>query len=362
MSDKLYKNPMIDLAEKIDLLKKGHIKPSERMLSAAKNMAHYYNKANTGEKGHTKRLNDNSTIILAQQLEAMSAEVLMLPVEPSIAASLLSPAAGVDPGASTFAYSVMEEEGVAKPVSNYADDVPMVNLELNKVIHKLVPYAQGFFWSVDDVERAVFSNVSLPNEGMMIAMRGVNRAHDNLLAYGEPSFGISAGLANQTMGTADGQVRNTVATSGSWAGTIDNTAAVNMYGDLSRLVAEHERDSLGLYQPTQLMLTPEGLARCRQAVLTDSGRTVAEAFQAANPGIQLLAWSKLVDVDSNGSYDGRALLLCNRPDVVQKIVAKEFTLLPPEPTNLAFKVVGHAKFGGVAFKTRIGARYLSRIV
>jgi hypothetical protein len=352
---------ILELKEKIDGLKNGEIKPSQKRLEQARQMAKHYNSWNTGEKGYSKRMNDNATVVLAQQLEALATEILLQPVEQSVAASILIPATDVMPGHDYYAYSTLSEEGIARPISNYADDVNMVSMDRDKIVHKIIPYGAGFTWSVEDIERAVFFGMSLPADGAQAARRMWERGLDQCLSFGEAEFGIQYGLANQPLGTGESPVRFTTSTSGSWQGTIDSSAAAVMYGDLCALVAEHDRDGLELYPATHLLLPPGAMHRIRQARLADNGATVLEAFNRANPEVQVRSWSKLGDVDDNGSYGGRALLLCNRADVAQSVIAKDFTLQPPQPVNLAFKIVGSGKTAGAIIKTRIGMRYLRHL-
>jgi hypothetical protein len=350
-----------NVLDHIAALRAGETQPSKVRLEQARYMAKYYNHWKTGEKGPFSRMNDNATVALAQQLEAMAAETLMAPTEPLVARQILSNAQDVLPGHDTYSYAIADRQGKAKPIANYADDPQMVNFSREKVTHRILDYGAGFHWTVQDIERAAFMpGFNLPAMGPMEARKAFDEGVDQVLSLGEPDYGISYGLANQPVGTGASQVRNTAMTSADWtAGTLDGDG---MYQDLAKLVAEFERDNLNVFPATHLLLPPGAYANARQTRLSDDGLTVLAAFRLANPGIEVLPWSKLVNVDSaNDNNDSRALVLNNGPTVAQNIMAKEFTLLPPQPVNFAFKVVGLGSCGGVAVRTKIAMRYGTKL-
>jgi len=353
----------MNVLEHIEGLRAGEVKPASKYVAYAKEMARKYNSWKVGEKGPFSRMNANATIALAQQLEAIAAETIMTPVEPLVARMILSDAPDVLPGHETYSYPIGERQGVAKPIANYADDPQMVNFSREKVTHRILDYGSGFLWTVQDVERAAFlPGFNLPQMGPMEARRAYEEGIDKLLAVGEPDYEINYGLANQPVGTASTQVRNTAATSADWTGAITTTKADSMYGDLVRLVAEFERDNLGTLPATHLLLPPQAYARARQARMSANNQTVLDSFRQANPTVEVMPWAKLQNVDSaGGGNDSRGLVLNNSPRVAQNIMGKEFALLPPQPTNFAFKVVGLGSCGGVAVKTKIGLRYLTEL-
>lgn len=357
-----YEKERMNVLERINALRNGELAPSKERLAQARFMARYYNHWKVGEKGPFARMNDNATVALAQQLEAIAAETIMTPTEPLVARMILSNAPDVLPGHDTYSYPIGERQGKAKPIANYADDPQMVNFSREKVTHRILDYGAGFLWTVQDIERAAFMpGFNLPSMGPMEARKAYEEGVDSCLALGEPDFGIEYGLANQPTGTGATQVRSTTATSASWEGAITTTAADNMYGDLVKLVAEFERDNLGVFPATHLLLPPQAFARARQARMSANNQTVLDAFRQANPTVEVMPWSKLQNVDSAGSYDSRGLVLNNSPQVAQNIIGKEFTLLPPQPVNFAFKVVGLGSCGGVAVKTKVGLRYLTML-
>lgn len=357
---KFEQEQMMKLKERIDGLKRGSVKPSEVRLNQAGEMIRYYNQATAGNRKEI--MNDGASVALAQRLEALAAEIVMEDSEPLVLRSLLSNAPDVGPWAESYAYQTVEAEGEAKVIANYADDLPSPSFNGPKVTHNIIGYGAKAEWSLQDLERSVALQMDLPSEQLREARAMWDRGLEDCLAFGNSTFGIPNGLANQTTGTGAAQVQSTTASSASWTGTINNAAAVAMLGDLSNLVAEHEAAHLGLYPATHLILPPGALQRTKQALLTESGKTVAQHFMEANPGVQMVASTKFGNVDSVGdSYDGRGLILNNSPRVVQAIIAREFSMLAPQPKNLAFIVPGYGRTGGVAIKKRVGLRYLTRV-
>lgn len=332
-------------------------KPDPVWLGRARHIGTMFDRENAGRRDARSRFNENASWALAQQLEALESQLVLEPTMPNVMTQILSNVSDISPGNDTYSYVPVQTEGVAKAIANYADDLPMVNMNVDKVSHAIKAYGAGFFYSFDDLEKAAFLNVSLPSDGARAAREAWDRKLDQVLALGDSAFGIPAGLANQSTGTGALQVRSTsIVSASAWTDAIDTTTAALMYADLSALVAEYHGEGEGLFAPTDLIMTPDHHARIKQARMPDDSKTVEKALLDSQPGLQIWSSSWFRNVD--GADKHRMLLLNRAPMNAQTIIARPFSFSSPEQHNLSVKLLGYGKTGGVAIKRRISMRYL----
>jgi hypothetical protein len=134
-----------------------------------------------------------------------------------------------------------------------------------------------------------------------------------------------------------------------------------MFADLTRLVAEYQADCQNLFPANVLLLPPQAYSRIAQSHLEYTGQTVISAFQAANPGIEIMMSADLVDIDGTGGAYSRGILLCNRPDVVCAVETRPFSFEPAQMEALNVNYYGFGRSAGCVVKRSIGTRCLSAL-
>lgn len=335
-------------------------KPHPNTLAQAKIMAAHYN-AIAGnsmarrldpDMGNATRMDANETVMLALQLEDMRARVYETEY-PDLKARLFLPTSGdVNTGAESFSYQETDAVGEAKIITNYADDLPSVEVSGTKVLRGIVGLGISYLYSIQDIRRAAFAGQPLSARKATEARAAFERKVDSIAAFGAPDHGIADGFLN------NGNVAiQALAAAGVWSGK----TPTQVLADLNLLVKAVFVDSKEKHRPdTVLLPTLQFMQVSQTRMSTDQGETILEAFLRANPFVQRVDSWNLLDGAGAGSSD-RAVAFASNVDVAELVNPQEFEVFPPQPKNLAFSVACHGRTAGCVVARPLGAKYMDGI-
>jgi hypothetical protein len=347
------------------MTKKAH----PRSLAQARYLVSHYNQVRAMD-GSSLRLDADETNMLALALEQMRSKVYEAPMPLLKARTLLPVDTDIDPGADTFAYERNAEVGEANEITNMSDDPQSVETHADKVVNQIVEIANSFYWSLHDIERAARAGKPLSARKMTAARRSFERGLDRIAAYGSRSGKIAQGACNWTIGTDDGEVRETaVGTAADWADATRDPEG--MLTDLNSLVRGQITDSGETFAGDVLMLPTihaQAVAQTRMGDL--NSQTVLAAFLEANPQIRAVeAWEKLTGVDDSGGPltneemgtgdESRALLMSRTAEVGSIVIPLDFQIVPMQPHNLGFRGFTRGRIAGFCVYQPLGMRYLT---
>lgn len=312
-------------------------------------------------EGDNRRADADETAMLALQLEQFRTKVYEAEYPETKARQILPIASDISPGAEIFSWEERGDAGEFKQISEdgYADDPPSTEVVARKQSREIIELGGVVHYTLADMRRAAFTGRPLQSWKVEAMRRNAERKLDQVAALGATGPGGFAGIANQTVGTSNGQIRNTAMTSAAWDSTPD--AAV-MFSDLNTAVAAMVDVSKETQVPNTLILPLLQYQRLYNTMFTD-GRpeSVAVRFLATNPYItRIVSWDKFKSVDAGGN-GSRGLLLNSDPDVLEVVIPQDFTVLPPQANNFAFKVLAHLRTAGTVIYRPLGLRYLTAL-
>lgn len=306
------------------------------------------------------RLDDKYTAALDQQLEFVKTQTYDILYPELKARRLLPQDTSVDPGAETISYQQWDEYGMAEIISNYADDLPMVETLTEKFTQVVQSIGKGYQYSIQDLRRAAMSGNQLDLRRARAARRAVERKVDDIAATGDAKGKLKGFLnhpnvsvltaANDGTSTRWVQGRATPKTAALIQADMHNV--VNTVRSVSKEVHTANTLLLPSYEFGYLSQTPVG---------SDNQATVLRSFLANNPFISNIeSWYKLDTADAAGT--GPRMVAYDRsPEVLELVIPQEFEQLPPQARNLAFVVPCHARVGGVVVYYPLGLIYMDGI-
>lgn len=343
-------------------------KAHPRSLAQAQYLVRHFNQCRAME-GASLRLDADETNMLALALEQMRTRVYEAPMPLLKARTILPVETDIDPGADTFAYERNADVGEATEITNMADDPQSVESHADKVVNQIVEIANSFYWSLHDIERAARSGKPLSARKMTAARRSFERGLDRIAAYGSKSGKIAQGACNWTIGTDDGEIRETAATAAAWADATRD--ADDMLADLNTLVREQITDGSESYQGDVLVLpTVHAQAVAQTRMGTINSQTVLAAFLEANPQIRAVeSWDRLTGVDDSGGPltnaemgegdESRGLLMTRSAEMGSLVLPLDFQVVPMQPHNLGFKGFTRGRIAGFCVYQPLAFRYLT---
>lgn len=291
------------------------------------------------------------TAIIEKQLEFVKAATYDI-VYPEMKARQLIPVSNeADPGAETITYRQWDDFGIAQIISNYADDLPLIDALVEEFPQKVQSLGAAYQWSIQDLRRSAMANAQLEQRRARAARRAVEQQIENIAALGNGPAGLGGFAKNAN-------VTLTAPVNGTWTGV---TTGAEMIEDLNALTTAIVTANKETFMPDTLAL-PIGrytlLATARISTTGDTNTTALNAFLASNPYIKsVVTWNKLEN--ANAANNGpRAVAYKRDPEVLTLEIPQEFEQLPPQAKNLSFMVPVHARIGGVIVYYPIGMGYM----
>lgn len=310
-----------------------------------------------------KRADANETAIVAGALQAVALDVLRTQYPGIVFRSLASQQDGLTAGTATFTWDEIDWRGMAKVISNYADDLPDVsemvtsNQGLIRSLGVSFQYSKQDLRSVAEARRLGRQNIVLDAEKMSIAREAMERLKDKIAAVGDVRAklpGIFKNL-NVTLLSASAPASGT---NRRWNGP-DKTGQ-EIVNDLSALMTQVRTQSLGIHEVNTVVMPIEAeIAWRTKYILYPNAApvTAQQEFARRFPNVRIVGWNRAALADAAGTGP-RVLAYQNDPTVLRVVEPLDFEASSPQVVNLSFKVPCEARFGGIFFKRPLAAAYM----
>lgn len=290
------------------------------------------------------------TSILEKKLEYLKTKIYQV-VYPQFKARQLIPVSNeADPGAESITYEQWDDFGMAQIISNYADDLPLVDALAEDYTTKVKGIGAAYQYSIQDLRRSAMANSDLTTRKGRAARRFVEQKIEDLAAVGEAAYGIT-GIANNA------NVALTTPTTGTWS----TATAAQIIADLDKLVSAIVVLTKETYVPDTILMdvtTYNLIAHKRVSTTGDTSRTVLQDYLESSPYIkQIISWNKLALADAAGTGP-RIIAYAKDPDVLTLEIPQEFEQFPPQAKNLAFVIPVHARCAGVIMPLPMAVGYM----
>ena len=113
----------------------------------------------------------------------------------------------VPAGTKVYTYQTMTARGAARVLANRGTDIPLVDADMQEASQKIITFALGINYSLDEVQQAQLAGVNLDSTQAAAVNRGLADFEDQLVFTGNDDAGIPgmtniAGMQNFAMSTA----------------------------------------------------------------------------------------------------------------------------------------------------------------
>lgn len=295
-----------------------------------------------------ERQDAGETAFFSRQLETILARTYDVKY-PELKARMLIPVSSeVDPGAASYTYRQYDSFGIAKIVSNFADDLPMVDVLGKEFTAKVESLGAAYHFSIQDIRAAQKSGFDLDQKRALAARRAIETKIDQMAATGDTNLGTK-GLLNNANVTIVAPV------TGAWS---QATTADNILKDINTLVDSIVTATKEAFSPDTLILDPVSFQVANSKRVDPTlEKTVLRSFLENNPWIrQVVQWQRAATASAGGAR--RIMAFKRDPEVLELIIPQEFEQLPPQAQNLSFTVPCHARMGGVSIRYPVACAYM----
>lgn len=298
------------------------------------------------------RFDAATTAVIERELKYVKTKTYDV-VYPEMKARQLIPVSNeASDGDETITYRQWDDFGMAVLISNYADDLPLIETLVTEFTQQVHSIGDGYQYSIQDLRRAAKAGNRLDQRRAMAARKRMERKIEDIGALGETRAGLY-GIANNP------NVGLVTPDTGDWLNVA--TTGDQKIADLNKLVTSIVTANKGTFFPDTILLDIElynNIANSRISTTGDTHTTVLEAFLRSSPYITSVEpWNKLALADAAGTGP-RAICYKKDPEVLTLEIPKEPETFPPQQKNLAFFVPNHARIGGVIVYYPIAMGYM----
>jgi hypothetical protein len=310
--------------------------------------------------GHLTNLDANEQIFFARELEHIKAKTYDILREVLKIRSIVPVSNEAGSYAQTITYRQYDQTGVAKIISNYADDLPVANIKAREYSSPVRSLGIAFIYSLMDIRASQATGKRLDYREQMAAVRGMAVTTERIGAEGDSDAGLGGFLnnANVTLISADDPGAGTrwIADSKTAAQILyDLSYAANYIIDLTKEVEEPD---------TQLLPTLEyGHISTKPMSDSDSNpsNTILKFHLSTSPWIKTVgSWNRLKTADDAGTGP-RMVTYKRSPEKVTLELPQEFEMLAVQQENLSYKTPCHMRHGGVIFYYPLSCLYMDDI-
>lgn len=302
---------------------------------------------------HLTNLDANEQIFFERELEHIKARTYDILREELKGRTMIPVSSEAGPAAETITYYQYDQTGIAKIISNYADDLPVANIKGAAFSSPVKSLGISFIYSLQDLRASQMANKSLPQRDANAAARGVAETEESIAAVGDSASGLGGMLnnANVTLISAADPGTGT-----EWiadAKSPDEIVYDIALGVQTILDLTKERE-----KPNTLVLPSLQYGHIAQTRMTDTAATILSYVLSTNPWLNTVGtWGKLKTADAAGTGP-RAVFYDRNPDKLSLEIPQDFEILPVQQKGLAFETPCHQRIGGVLIYYPLSLLYM----
>lgn len=289
----------------------------------------------------TGRLDANESVFFARQLESIKAQTYDVKRARLSALALMPVSTATPEGATTITYRQFDTVGMAKVISNYANDLPRADVTGKEFTSPIRSIGNAYGYNMQEIRSALFAGVNLTGKKAMAA----TRAHEermNVLAFaGDTENGLPGMLGNPNVPSVTLAADGTGSSKAFAAKTADKIVR-----DVSALINKIKSQSKGIHGATEVWLPIDQytlMSSTQNSAASDT--TILEFLQKNNPGVTFRQVVELQGAGAGGA--DRMYALENSIDNWQLEVPMMIRQYAPQLNGLEYTVPVESRFGGV---------------
>lgn len=282
------------------------------------------------------------SLYVARQLTYNRAKAIEKPNAPLEAFDVFTVSTDIPAGAETAMQKIYSQVGMAKIVSNPADDIPMSDVYAEEVPVKVYTVASGYSYSVQDIINSAFAREDLPSRKAQASAMAIDRKINDIAWNGSPEHNIKGFLDNENVANfsvlADG------------TGNVTKLSAktpAKMYRDINAIIDSVSTSTKGNVIPDTMLFSPDIYNLLSETIFVDDAgnaktQTVLELIKANHP--EITSFKKIFALANKGMVIVGAF---NSDEYAKLEIPQRFSQEPVQRNNLELKVPAWGRVVGV---------------
>lgn len=297
---------------------------------------------------HTTNLDANESAFFLRNLESIKAKTYDI-IYPELKAMEMIPvSAEAGPGAETITYQSFDMTGIAKVISNYADDLPRADIKGMEFHSPVRSIGASYGYNIQEIRAAQFAGRNLEQRKANAARFAIEQQINKIGWLGNADSGLT-GLINNPNVTRIASPNNAGATSTLWA----NKTAEEILLDLNNTADTIFSSTNGVEQPnTMMMPLAQYTLISTKRVDSVTPLTVKEFFLMNTPFIKHIepVWELTgagIGISPVGAGADCLIAYDYNPDKLTFEIPIAFEQFAAQERGLEFLIPCHARCGGV---------------
>lgn len=302
------------------------------------------------------RLDASESVFFERQLEAIDTRIYEYKFEGLKARQLLPTVQGIADWQNVYTYRMSNQYGSAKPISDWAKDLPRADVEGSEVSQLIKHFGASYGWNYYELKRALATNTDLDGRKGRSARMAIDTALDTVLALGDASLGLK-GLLNLSSTTTYTLPNKGTSGSKAWGTLAAPVAtAAEVANDLRGFASNLYTTCKEVFDGFTIVLPVDKYEYAAAMRFPFTGDTALDFALKSDHIKEIVPWSKCTLAGSGGSVD-RMVAYPKDEIVLGAIVPEEFTIHPVERKGLSFEVPCTASCGGVIVRYSVAVSY-----
>lgn len=287
------------------------------------------------------RLDAGEQIFFGDQLALIKARTYDVQHKALKALQLLPVSSDQDAGADHIIWHSFDKVGVAKIVSDYANDYPRVDIGGEEHISPIKEIGSSYGYSIKEIRRAQKAGISLDAKRAEATRRATDEKQDAIAWMGDqksklPGFINHPGITEYVAGN------NTLGTSKAWA---DKTPD-EIVKDFAGLITAGPESTKGIEQPDTVILPLSNFNLLQNTPYgTNRDKTIMKFIRENYPQITKIDWvPDLADAGENKTT--RTMAYARDPLKVEVQIPQRFEQMPPQLNGKTYEILCSQGTGG----------------
>lgn len=288
------------------------------------------------------KLDAGETMYFARELEFIKGKSYDVKYPELKARSLFPISYEAGPGAESITYSQYDHLGVAKIISNYANDLPRADVKGKQFTAPVRSLGDSYGYNLQEIRSAKMTGKPLEQRRANAAKRAVLWLENTISIFGDAESGLTGFLSNPNYTVVAVPATGT-GSSTAWATKtpdqilFDMNTVANKPFSVTKGVEMADTLLLPIDQYTYISSTARS---------ANSDTTILEYFLKNNPFIKSVDW--LNELKGAGVGGSDSMVAYRRdPDALTLEIPQDFEQLPVQEEGLEFIIPCHSRLGGV---------------
>ncbi len=299
-----------------------------------------FNKNN--ESKNPMVLDANETIFMKRQTEHVKAKSYDVKYKNLKATTILPVDTSAPSGSTIITFRQYSKTGVAKIISDYANDFPRVDVYGIEKSAKVRGIGDSYGYSIPEIRRAQTGNFPLEQRRANTARRASDEKVDDVAWNGDAAYGLVGfidypGITEYTV-PADG-----LALSKTWLSKTPDQIVRDITGLISSIITTTN----GREEPDTLLLPSDQYLHIANTRMTDGdSKTILTFIMDNNPFIKII--EKVNEMGSAGAgATDRMMAFSKTLENLSLEIPQPYEQFPPIQKGMTFVINTHQETGGV---------------